>query len=225
MSGELIVQNEASQFMAMIEKVVMNPDASIDKLEKMLDMQERILNRNAHQAFTADLAAMQCDLPLVKENGKSHNGAYALLEDINQAIRPSLQKFGFAVTFRVEQAEKTVTVKAILSHRGGHSEYTSMMLPLDISGNKTATQQVGSTVSYGKRYTISALLNISTGDDSDGNNQAVKTITVEQAKAIKFILDGKTDETNAEFVATFGPHDRITPEERAKAAAWLRNKP
>jgi len=224
MSGELTVQNESAQFMAVIEKIAMNPDASIDKLEKMLDMQERILNRNSHQSFTADLAAMQCDLPLVKENGRSHNGAYALLEDINQAIRPVLQKFGFAVTFRVEQAEKTVTVKAILSHRGGHSECTSMMLPLDISGNKTSTQQVGSTVSYGKRYAISALLNISTGDDRDGNSQAVITITVEQAKAIKFILDAKTDETNAAFVATFGPHDRITPEERAKAAAWLRNK-
>ena len=43
------------------------------------------------------------------------------------------------------------------------------MLPLDTSGSKNGVQAVGSTVSYGKRYAICALLNISTGDDTDGN--------------------------------------------------------
>jgi hypothetical protein len=32
-----------------------------------------------------------------------------------------------------------------------------------------AVQAVGSTISYGKRYGIGALLNISTGDDTDGH--------------------------------------------------------
>ncbi len=164
------VSNEMQAVMLMIERVVLNPDADMAKLEKMLDLQERILNRNASQAFTADLAAMQAELPLVGKAGEGHNKAkYAKLEDINEAIRPTLQKYGFAVTFRTTQTEKNLTVTAILSHRQGHRETTDLMLPLDASGSKNAVQAIGSTISYGKRYALCALLNISTGDDTDGN--------------------------------------------------------
>lgn len=164
------VDSESSAIMAVIERIATNPDAGMDKLQKMLDMQERVMNRNARQAFTADLANMQCELPIVAKNGEGHNKAkYAKLEDINETIRPTLQKFGFAVTFRVKQAEKSVTITAILSHKLGHSEETDLTLPLDVSGNKNAVQAVGSTVSYAKRYAIAALLNISTGDDIDGH--------------------------------------------------------
>ena len=165
-----VISTETQAIMQMIERVVLNPDADMDKLDKMLDMQERILNRNAKQAFTADLAAMQAELPLVGKSGEGHNKAkYARLEDINEAIRPTLQKYGFAVTFRTKQADKTLTVTAILSHRMGHSEETDLILPLDTSGSKNAVQAVGSTISYGKRYALCLLLNISTGDDTDGN--------------------------------------------------------
>lgn len=164
------VSNESAAVLSMIERVVANPEADIEKLEKMLDLQERILNRNAKQAFTADLAAMQAELPLVGKHGEGHQKAkYAKLEDINEAIRPTLQKYGFAVTFRVKQQPGAATITAILSHRIGHSEETDLILPLDTSGSKNAVQAVGSTLSYGKRYALCALLNISTGDDTDGN--------------------------------------------------------
>lgn len=177
------VSAETQAIMQMIERVVLNPEADMDKLDKMLDMQERILNRNAKQAFTADLAAMQAELPLVGKAGQGHNQArYAKLEDINEAIRPTLQQYGFAVTFRTKQSDKAVTVTAILSHKLGHSEETDLILPLDTSGSKNAVQAVGSTVSYGKRYALCALLNISTGDDADGN-QPVDTSEIERPLA------------------------------------------
>lgn len=164
-----MIAGESQAVLSMIERVVLNPEADMDKLDKMLDMQERILNRNAKQAYTADLAAMQTKLPLVAKKGKGYNEAtYAKLEDINEAIRPALEAHGFAVTFRIKQAEKFVTITAILSHKLGHSEETDIVLPLDTTGNKSMVQAAGSTISYGKRYAIGALLNISTGDDTDG---------------------------------------------------------
>ena len=186
-----VVSHETQAIMQMIERVVLNPEADMDKLDKMLDMQERILNRNAKQAFTADLAAMQSELPLVGKAGEGHNKAkYAKLEDINEAIRPTLQKYGFAVTFRIKQTEKLLTVIAILSHRLGHSEDTDLMLPLDTSGSKNAVQAVGSTISYGKRYALCALLNISTGDDTDGNlpPQEQLTLNDDEVKRIRGAL-------------------------------------
>jgi hypothetical protein len=205
--SELIVQNntpiissDTQAVLSMIERVVLNPEADMEKLEKMLDLQERILNRNAKQAFTADLAAMQAELPLVGKAGEGHNKAkYAKLEDINEAIRPTLQKYGFAVTFRTKQTDKTLTVIAILSHKLGHSEDTDLILPLDTSGSKNAVQAVGSTISYGKRYSLCALLNISTGDDNDGNlpPQNNSEQQVQKTPIADDILDFAISEINA----------------------------
>lgn len=170
-NSQSIQQSESSAIMSVIERVAMSPDADIEKLERMLDMQERVLDRNAKQAFTADLASMQIELPRVVEHGEGHNKAkYALLEDINDMLRPVLHRFGFAVTFRIKHESGLVWVTTVLSHRQGHSEETSIPLALDTSGSKNAVQAVGSSISYGKRYGICAMLNISTGDDVDGGH-------------------------------------------------------
>lgn len=207
-----IISNETQAVLAMIERVVLNPEADMDKLEKMLDLQERILNRNAKQAFTADLAAMQAELPLVGKAGEGHNKAkYAKLEDINEAIRPTLQKYGFAVTFRTKQTEKTLTVIAILSHRLGHSEDTDLILPLDTSGSKNAVQAVGSTISYGKRYALCALLNISTGDDTDGNiPQPAAKLNPDQVRRVREKLQQVSEAAEAKCTELYGrPEDML----------------
>lgn len=170
MSNEITaVQQHENAMIRVIERVATDPNADISKLEKMLDMQERVLNRNAAQAFAADMAAMQAEMPRVFKLAAGHNTTYARLEDINDALRPTLQKFGFCVTFRInQQGLESVTITAVCSHKLGHSETASMTLPLDKSGSKNAVQAIGSTVSYGKRYAMCALLNISTGDDTNG---------------------------------------------------------
>lgn len=164
---------ETSAVLNMIERVAMDPNSDLAKLEKMLDMQERVLNRNAQQAFSADMALMQSELPRVVKSRQGHNSKYAPLEDINDAIRPALQKYGFAVTFGVEQLDAGIKIVTHLSHRQGHREETSIVLPAETSGSKNSVQAVGSSISYGKRYGICAILNISTGDDTDG--EAPKT--------------------------------------------------
>lgn len=176
-----IISNETQAVLAMIERVVLNPNADMDKLEKMLDMQERILKRNGEQAFASDFAAMQSELPRIARNGliqiKDKNTGritqstpFAKLEDINDGVRPVLQRYGFGVSFSIDQTQAGVTVTAKLLHKLGHSEKTSLTLPIDVSGSKNNVQGNGSTISYGKRYTLSAILNISTGDDIDGNS-------------------------------------------------------
>jgi len=186
------VSAETTALLSMIERVCLDPNADIDKLSKMLDMQERVLNRNAEQAFAADFAAMQCELPRIARNGKIEikkdgkliqSTAFAKLEDINDGVRPTLQKYGFGVSFSIEQSGGLVTVTATLLHRLGHSKSTSMSLPIDNSGSKNAVQGNGSSVSYGKRYTMSALLNISTGDDVDGHEPEPDFGIIEQPLA------------------------------------------
>jgi hypothetical protein len=154
----------------MFERLAKDPNVDVVKLERLIEMQERILAYNAKAEYYTAFAAMQGELPTVEERGSTNNGNYALHEDIVEAVRPVLQKHGFILTHRTQFPDaSTVRVIGILAHRGGHAEETEFLSEADTSGNKNAIQALGSAQSYGQRYTARALLNIaSRKSDDDG---------------------------------------------------------
>lgn len=187
--------SESAAIFQVIERAATNPNVDIDKMERLIQMQERIMDRNAKSAYAAALAEMQTELPSIVERGKIQIGSgkaqmYALWEDINDAIKPVLARHGFGLSFRTGQQDGKIIVTGILSHREGHSEETTMHLPVDTSGSKNAVQAVGSSTSYGKRYTASALLNLtSRGEDDDGRAAgAGQLVSAEQAAQIEALI-------------------------------------
>lgn len=191
---EMVVSDggQQDQLLAVIERIASNPEADIGKLEKMLDMQERILNRNAEMAFSAAMAEMQADLPTIKKNGAivvngEVRSTFARFEDINDQVKPIMQKYGFAMTFKTNTNDGQVIVVGGLVHREGHRESTDIVLPVDVSGSKNPVQAIGSSVSYGKRYVMCALLNITTSEDDDGAG-TVEKLSPEQVKEIRASL-------------------------------------
>ena len=189
------VASDAAAIIQVIERAATNPQVDIDKMERLIQMQERVMDRNAKSAFAAALATMQPELPVIAERGAIDLGRgpkqrYALWEDINDAIKPVLAKHGFALSFRTGQDEGKITVTGILTHREGHSEETTMYLPADTSGSKNAVQAVGSSTSYGKRYTATALLNLtSRGEDDDGKAGGAKVIDENQAADLNDLIE------------------------------------
>lgn len=175
-NNELAVVDQSSAVLAVISRAAADPNVDMDKLERLLDMQERIMGKQAETEFNAALAAMQAEIPSVAERGTGHNIKYATLEDIVDVVRPIMNKYGFAITFSVEQADKSITVVGELVHKGGHSKKTSMMLPHETSGSKNAVQAIGSSISYGKRYVLCAMLNIATRKEDDDGYAAVPEI-------------------------------------------------
>lgn len=159
---------DVSPMFTMIERAARDPSVDIDKLERLMQMKERADAQSARAAFDAAMAEMQPELPAIGERGNAAGRyTYALWEDINAAIKPVLTRHGFALTFRTDFAHG-ITVTGVLSHRAGHREETAMTLPADKSGNKPDVQAVASSVSYGKRYTAGALLNLTShGEDDD----------------------------------------------------------
>jgi hypothetical protein len=180
--------SETAAIVQMIERAAMNPAVDIDKMERLLEMQERVMARRAKAAYIDALAAAQSELPIIVERGEGHgNIRYALWEDINEAIKPILAKHGFALSFKTGWDGDKISVTGVLAHREGHSEETTMLLPSDTSGSKNAVQAVGSSTSYGKRYTAQALLNLtSRGEDDDGEAAGIgETVTEEQLTALR----------------------------------------
>lgn len=165
---------DTSAMIGMIERVAANKDVDVGKLEQLLNLQERILEKQARSAFDAAMADMQAELPVILERGEIAVGGvvrskYAKFEDINEQVKPILKAHGFSISFRPNTTNGKVTVVGILSHRLGHREQAEIELPVDTSGSKNPVQAVGSSVQYGKRYVLEALLNLtSRGQDDDG---------------------------------------------------------
>lgn len=159
---------ESVGLLPMIERAARDPNVDVDKMERLMAMMERVEARNAEAAFSADLSEMQDALPSIGERGNAAGRyTYALWEDINAAIKPVLKRYGFALSFRTDFTDG-IAVTGVLSHKSGHKIETTIKLPSDASGNKNAVQAVASSVSYGKRYTASALLNLTShGEDDD----------------------------------------------------------
>jgi len=188
---------DANAIVSMIERAALDPRVDMDKMERLLAMQERIFDRNARMAYASALAVMQPKMPVITERGgiKNRDGEvqsrYAKWEDINDAIKPLLAEHGFALSFRTGTTiEGKITVTGILSHREGHQEETTISLPHDSSGSKNAVQAVGSSTSYGKRYTATALLNItSRGEDDDGKAAPNDWINEDQVGELVALMD------------------------------------
>lgn len=138
----------------------------------------------ARRSYHAAFAQMQPSLPAVERKGKSHNGKYARFEDIIGAIMPTLAEHGFGLSFRTAEAASKVIVTCYLSHKDGHSESTEYAFPYDGSGNKTAIQAIASAISYGKRYTMNALLGIATRDEDDDGNAACAGETLDEDQIV-----------------------------------------
>lgn len=219
-------------FLTVVAELAANKDVDIAKIQALMNMQEHILNRNAKQAYAADFIRMKPKLPKVartKRNEQTKSN-YAPLEDINLIVDPILEEFGFATSTKVVgQTPEGVTVRAELWHSGGHMESTDIFVPLDNKGpqgtvNKTGPHATASSVMYGRRIAICALLNISTGNDTDGNLPQGE-ITTEQAVEID-VLIGKVGADKPKFLSFMGVDDvrKIRVADYKKAVNALNSK-
>lgn len=174
------VQSISGGLLEVIARAARDPAVDIDKMERLLEMQERVIARQAKEAFAVALSELQPQLPVITERGKIRNkndqvqSTYAFWEDVNEEIRPLLAEHGFSLSFRTGRDGAEITVTGVLTHRQGHGEETTITLPADGSGNKNAVQAVASSTSYGKRYTAFALLNITTRGEDDDAQTATK---------------------------------------------------
>lgn len=192
-AGKQLAVSTTPSFMDLIAQNINNPNFNPEVLHRLIDANERVINRQAQMDYDAAMIKLQHRLENVKilkegkitfsgtdkkGNAYTQETPYAKLEGIDKVLRPLMREEGFVVTYLTEGTDRVV-VKCKISHSGGHSEVSSMTLPLDTSGSKNNLQGAGSSISYGRRYTLCAMLNLITvGEDDDGLGGA---ITTEQA--------------------------------------------
>lgn len=182
----------ADPVLSLIERVATDPNASIEKLERMMAMRDKLQADQARAAFAQAFASASSQFPMIPLNGRGDKQKpYALLKDIISGTKPVLSRHGLALSFGVDSAPDRVTVTAKLMHISGHVETTSIELPKDQSGSKNAVQAVGSSQTYGQRYAAQAILGLSLGDDGDDDGKAAAggLIDADQFFELKTLID------------------------------------
>lgn len=226
---EPLAVEASSPMLAMIERVALDPSASIEKLERMLDMRERLQTEAARMAFAGAFAAASAEFPTIPLNGKGDKQKpYALLKDIIGFTRPVLSRHGLALSFGVDTTGGKVKVTAKLMHVGGFAETTSIELPNDQTGSKNAVQAVGSSQTYGQRYAAQAILGLSLGEDTEDDGKAAapsSNINADQFFELKNLMDeAKADEKRFLGFLRIATLEDLPSARFAQAVSELRKK-
>jgi len=161
---------------AVISRAASDPSIDVNKLEKLLEMHDRIEARSAERAFNDAMTAAQTEMRSVAPDAtnKQTSSKYASYPALDRALRPIYTKHGFSLSFDTgESAADMVRVLCYVAHTGGHSRTYRADMPADGKGAKggdvmTKTHAAGSAMSYGQRYLLKLIFNIAVGDD-DGN--------------------------------------------------------
>lgn len=210
---EIVVSDNTPQ--AMI-KHALSKGADLDKLEKLLTLQERWEANEARKAYNAAMAAFKANPPKIEKDRtvsfKTTAGTttynHATLANVTEKISSELSKYGLSASWTTKQ-NGAVSVTCRITHIKGHSEETTLTAPADVSGSKNAIQAIGSTITYLERYTLLALTGLATSDmDDDGQaaGPAVEYISDDDCHKVMDLIAAKNVDI-AKFCKAFGIED------------------
>jgi len=176
-------------------ELALNKDMDIDKLEKILALQEKWEQMEAKKAYTQAMADFKSDPPRVNKDKKvsfnQTNYKHASLGNVTEKINRSLANHGLSAAWKTDQSQSGITVTCTITHKMGYSESTALTSGADMSGKKNNIQAIGSTITYLQRYTILSLTGLATHDqDDDGRGtQPVKYIDEKQVSQITDMIN------------------------------------
>ena len=127
----------------------MNKSESIENLAKALSKFQAEVKNPANTA-----------------NNPFFKSKYAPLNEILNDVRPLLSKYGLSVLQVPGGDGQDVVITTLLLHDSGEWIET---YPLNMKPAKNDPQGIGSCITYGRRYSLAAVLGISSEDDDDGN--------------------------------------------------------
>jgi hypothetical protein len=190
-------QQQAMQLLRDIVQASRDPSVDAGKTTALANLAMQLQDREAQRRFRMAKHNALLEMPSITKTGAitNKNGGvqsrYSRFEDIHRVVTPILAKHNLILSFDIGHEGQMVTVQPILAYsdgdlafeeRGGH-----MVLAVDTTGSKNATQGAGSAASYGKRHSMKAMLNIveeSEDNDGRGASQAGYDVLPEERREL-----------------------------------------
>lgn len=175
-TGALVASDKKDPAALMMS--MLTQGATIDQIERIMDLRDREFKFQAEQAFNDDFAKFKSEAIQVIKRKRVHftsqkgttDYKHAELSDVVDAVTPYLSKYGFGHSWRVTKQERNwIEVTCTLKHRLGHFETAVLGGPPDESGLKNPIQAIKSAQTYLERATLEAICGVAEkGEDDDG---------------------------------------------------------
>lgn len=160
-SRALTAGTVAVQMVSAIMEAARDPAIDVSKVERLIDLQERMMAKQAEQEYARAFSALQMELPEIEEtkpipdangNIKYYTTPY---KDIMAVLRPLLRKHGFSTSRSQSMTEKTCTEHLRVMHIGGHTAEHAFTVRIGSGPPKSSAEQgSGSAASHAARYAL-----------------------------------------------------------------------
>ena len=167
---------------ASLLQIAVQQGADLDRLDKLMELNERWEANEAKKAFTNAMAEFKANPPDIfkdklvgyaNKDGSVTGYMHATLGNVCEKIVSALAKVGISHKWEPVLSGSAIAVVCVLTHRLGHSEGTRIEATADVSGKKNSIQAIASTISYLQRYTLLVATGLATQDqDNDAADHA-----------------------------------------------------
>ncbi len=173
--------------------IAVQQGADIDKMEKLMALQERWEANQARKAYMVAVSEFKQNPPTVIKDlvNKQYGSNYTSLANMVNTVNKALGVHGLNARWDINQSGADITITCILTHSMGHSEKVPLTAGPDESGKKNSIQQIKSTITYLEGATFQAVTGIACAEpsqDDDGNgfsSNATLFITQEQIEDLE----------------------------------------
>lgn len=169
-----IVKPEESPITPMsVLQMAVSQGQDIDKLTKLMELQERWEANEARKAFNVSFSAFKSEAVRVVKNVTVSDGPlkgkrYADLFGVVDAVTPVLSKHNLSHSWKLTKDEPAwMEVTCTIRHSLGHFESVSMGAAPDTGPGRNAIQSRGSAKTYLERYTLLAAVGLAAANDDD----------------------------------------------------------
>jgi hypothetical protein len=193
-------------------RLAVESGAEVDKLEKLMDLQERWQKEQARRAYFSAMNCVQAKVqPIVRDSFNSQtNSKYAKLEKVHKILHPITTEEGFSLSFGEGDSTQPnkIRIECDCMHRDGHMQHYHVDLDMDDKGmagktNKTLVHGKGSTITYARRYLEAMIFDLSFLNEDDDGNGGESCVTPEQAEELDRLII-ETDTNRAAFMKWAG---------------------
>ncbi len=208
--GEIVVHKKEPLSIEGLISQAIDKGISVETMERLLSMRKELKAEAATEAYTAALGQFQRDVPVIKKtkqvmnkDGQTVRYQYAPLDGIVSQIKKDLAANELSYSWDVKHTEGHMDVTCKITHVMGHSETSTLQIPIDKEGFMTAPQKYASAQTFAKRYTLLNALGITTADEDTDATDVGKEKSAKSSKAkIMFLLKTlKEDTSNKDKIA------------------------
>ncbi|HEY3967253.1 MAG TPA: ERF family protein [Planctomycetaceae bacterium] len=175
---EIPAEPSAGHILARAMELMAQPGSgfTIEAFEKLVALKERAEDKKAETDLESALRDFRRNCPQILKTRTVKNKAgedmyrFANLEDVKAVVDPRLSGNDLSYSWDSKFIDGVTTTTCTLRHIGGGKRSANFTSGMAGAPSMNSAQAAGSTLSYGQRYSLLAVLGLSADLDDDGRS-------------------------------------------------------